>query len=288
MAANSFHITVDEFRLFHKIDRELYCLLVNELQRDPLDSMQILALWIWMERAGLKNVIRKIFSLPNFLINELADEAVICLKFIGDNGFLLSIDASDIWQTQNVMAKEFPLQFFNENRDSATSGIRKIATEVCLKALPDITERALRSSGQTLTGESSLMGSLMGRFAHLGLGDDMYPRRMNGQDVPREDRTMFVTFSKGYPVAEWEINGFFTMLFGECIESIYVQEVKPHEQSLYARVVFFTPAIIDIILSAVTKAKFTINGKHVWMRKYVPKNGNTLPPMMPQNFPGTN
>ncbi|KAJ8568774.1 hypothetical protein K7X08_030996 [Anisodus acutangulus] len=286
MAATPFQISMEEFRRFYKIDRALYSLLVNELQRDPLESMRTLALWIWMERTSLNDVVRKIYSLPNFLINELADEAATCLKCIEDNGFLLSTDASEIRLTQGLMAKEFSLQFFHEKRDVATSGIRNIASEVCLTALKDITVKALkRSSQQSLMGSSTSLvtppgeSSLTGRFAQLGLGGDMSTMRTIGQDVPREDRTMFVTFSKGYPVADWEIKEYFTGIFGECIECIYMQEVRPHEQALFARIVFITPAIIQFILYDVTKAKFTINGKHVWMRKYVAKNGNSLPPL---------
>ncbi|OIT32759.1 PREDICTED: uncharacterized protein LOC109206865 [Nicotiana attenuata] len=295
MAAKPFQITVEEFRLFHTIDRALYSLLVIELQRDPLESMQTLALWIWLERTRFNDIIRKILSLPQFLINELADEAVTCLKCIEDIQSLLSTDASEIPLTQSLMAKEFSLLFFHENRDSATSGIKKIVTEVCLKALTDIMEKALkRSSEQTLTESKVSMVAplaesfLIERIAQLGLGSDASPKSTTGHDVPREERTMFVTFSKGYPVAEYEIREFFTRIFGDCIECIHMQEVKSNEQALYARIVFVTPAIIDFILNDVPKAKFTINGKHVWMRKFVPKNGNSsLAYMLPQNPPET-
>lgn len=295
MAAKPFQITVEEFRLYHTIDRALYSLLVVELQRDPLESMQTLALWIWLERTRFNDIIRKILSLPQFSITELADEAITCLKCIEDNRFLLSTDAGEIPLTQSLMAKEFSLLFFHENRDSATSGIRKIVTEVCLKALTDIMEKALkRGSEQTLTESKMAMVAplaesfLIERIAQLGLGSDASPKRTKGRDVPREERTMFVTFSKGYPVAEVEIREFFSRIFGDCIECIHMQEVKSHEQALYARIVFVTPAIIDFILNDVPKAKFTINGKHVWMRKFVPKNGNSsLPYMLPQNLPET-
>ncbi|MCD7460506.1 hypothetical protein HAX54_043665 [Datura stramonium] len=274
MAATPFQITVEEFRLFHKIDRTVYSLLVMELRRDPMQSMQTLALWIWLERTGFNGVIRKILSLPPFLINELADEAATCLKCIEDDQFLVSAGAGEIPLTQSLIAKEFSLLFFHQNRDSATSGIRKIASEVCLRALPDIMEKAMNTSCEesNMSGESS---SLIGRMARLGLGGDMSPRRMMGNNVPPDDRTMFVTFSKGYPVAEWEIREFFTKIFGDCIEYILMQEVKPNEQALYARIIFYTPAIIEFILNNLSKAKFSINGKHVWMRKFVPKNGNS-------------
>ncbi|KAL0315848.1 UNVERIFIED_CONTAM: hypothetical protein Sradi_5463000 [Sesamum radiatum] len=88
---------------------------------------------------------------------------------------------------------------------------------------------------------------------------------------------MFATFSKGYPVTETEVRQFFTRMFGNCIESFHMQEVGPDEQALYARIVFHRPSFIQVILNGDTKAKFTINGKHVWMRQFIPRNGRGLP-----------
>jgi hypothetical protein len=59
---------------------------------------------------------------------------------------------------------------------------------------------------------------------------------------------------------------------GECIEAIYMQEVSAEEQPLYARLVVPSAAILHNVLLGQGKAKFTINGKHVWARKYVRKN----------------
>ncbi|CAN4084635.1 unnamed protein product [Withania somnifera] len=296
MADTTFQITMEEFKLFHKIDRTLYSVLVIDLERDPFESMQTLALWIWMERTGcFTNVIKKILSLSHFFINKLADEAVTCLKCIEENQFLISTNASEILVTQKLAINEFSLLFFHQNRDNAISGIRKIVTEVCFKALSDIMEEALnRSSEQTLMESKMPMvpppseSYLIGRIVQLGLEGNMSPGRMTGHNVPQEERTMFVTFSKGYPVAEWEIRNFFTTIFGDCIEYILMQEVKPNEQALYARIVFVTPGIIEFILKDEAKAKFNISGKHVWMRKFVPKNRNSsFIQMTSQNLPET-
>lgn len=61
--------------------------------------------------------------------------------------------------------------------------------------------------------------------------------------------------------------------FGDCIEAIYMQEVMGDQgQSLYARLVVKSPIIINVILEDKCKAKFSINGKHVWARKYIRKS----------------
>lgn len=53
-----------------------------------------------------------------------------------------------------------------------------------------------------------------------------------------------------------------------------MQDVLPTEQPLYARLVIRSEAthLIDHFLENNGKVKFSINGKHVWARKYVRKS----------------
>ncbi|XP_027364371.1 uncharacterized protein LOC113871470 [Abrus precatorius] len=96
-------------------------------------------------------------------------------------------------------------------------------------------------------------------------------------DVPANDRTIFMTFSKGYPISEAEVREFFSRRYGDIIETIQMQFVVPPEQSLYARVVIRLEAIniIDHFLESKSKVKLSINGKHVWARKYVHKGNKS-------------
>lgn len=57
-----------------------------------------------------------------------------------------------------------------------------------------------------------------------------------------------------------------------------MQEVQPNEQPLYARLVVRPEAInmIDGLLDGTSRVKFSINGKHVWARRYFRK-GNKSP-----------
>ncbi|KAI8531071.1 hypothetical protein RHMOL_Rhmol11G0109100 [Rhododendron molle] len=74
--------------------------------------------------------------------------------------------------------------------------------------------------------------------------------------VHPDDRTVFVTFSRGYPMGEREIREFFTQIYGDCVESIYMQVVQLGEQSLFSRLVFCCPSSIDLILNGEEKVKF--------------------------------
>ncbi|XVE99391.1 hypothetical protein REPUB_Repub03eG0194200 [Reevesia pubescens] len=95
----------------------------------------------------------------------------------------------------------------------------------------------------------------------------------DNKEVAADDRTIFLTFSKGYAISENEVREFFTRTFGEnFIEGIEMQEVPAGEQPLYARLVLKSASGLGIVLNGKAKAKFSINGKHVWSRKFVRRN----------------
>ncbi|PON44408.1 hypothetical protein PanWU01x14_267160 [Parasponia andersonii] len=91
-------------------------------------------------------------------------------------------------------------------------------------------------------------------------------------DVPPEDRSIFLTFSKGYPLSEKEVKSFFMRKLGASFEALYMQEVGTEDkQCLFARLVVRSASAIDAVLGRSSKVKFSVHGKHVWARKYVQK-----------------
>ncbi|TKY53531.1 hypothetical protein E2542_SST25065 [Spatholobus suberectus] len=111
-----------------------------------------------------------------------------------------------------------------------------------------------------------------------GTSDDKKEVPVEKKEVSVDDRIIFMTFSKGYPISEDEVRDFFSRRYGDIIEAIYMQDVVPPEQPLYARVVICAEAVhlIDHFLASTNKVKLSINGKHAWARKYVRK-GNKSP-----------
>ncbi|XP_047307636.1 uncharacterized protein LOC124911225 [Impatiens glandulifera] len=274
----SVHISPEEYKVFYAMDRELYAVLINDLWRDPVESMRIMALWLWLERSGFNGIVKKILSFPSVLINELADEALISLKYLDKNKIndaettpvTVRVPAEDNFPlTQNFVDSKISARFFHKNRLLAIPGISKMISNVCVKALTDIMDQAME---RNLLQYMSLMRVsppvLPMAAATAGFEFDPPGREIG---LHPDERTMFVTFSKGYPVNEMEIRDFFAKFFGDRIESLFMQEVLPGEQSLFARIVFYSPDSIPLILNGAEKVKFSINGKHVWMRKYVAK-----------------
>uniref|UniRef100_A0A803P1Z6 RRM domain-containing protein n=1 Tax=Cannabis sativa TaxID=3483 RepID=A0A803P1Z6_CANSA len=90
----------------------------------------------------------------------------------------------------------------------------------------------------------------------------------NADDDP-DLRTIFLTFSKGYPISEKDVKLFFTSVGGEgSIEDVHMQHRSGEEQSLFARLVLRSASDMEAVLQGKEKVKFSIDGKHVWARKY--------------------
>ncbi|KAJ1380681.1 hypothetical protein SESBI_45822 [Sesbania bispinosa] len=297
-SASSFTITQEEFFLFHKIDRDLYRILVIHLFREPSECMQIFGMWLWLERIGFRNMVKKILSLPNLLINEVVDETLLCLSCM-NSGIITpsSSDVNDIPLLQILMNKENSFQFFYENCVQALQGVAKVVQEVCVRAFSDITQQAMirnavekmaKTQQKVVISQSSEDQSFW--FGSIGPSNVRLGSVVQNNEEPADDRTLFVTFSKGNRVEEWEVREFFTMTYGDCVESLHMQEiVQPNEQPLFARIDFHKVYNIDMILKGGNKVKFTINGKHVWARKFVPKRTTTTKSFMSSlpNLPST-
>ncbi|KAF8403067.1 hypothetical protein HHK36_011161 [Tetracentron sinense] len=315
-------VTIEELKLYHSIDRELYARLVLKLRRDAGESMQVIALWLWLEEAGYDNLVKKMLPLPDALVNALADESVTCLACIETGQIQYLPDNYDIPLIHSLMQKDISLQFFTENRANAIRGVTKFVNDVCTRAFNDIVLQASEISGQRMgsgvipRGEGS-SASKSGRHAmaqpsffqplvHPGYSLPFFSGQIGSpshlvsgganvsevpvsidsrgtanyqltlgaeisEEVPQENRTIFLTFSKGYPISEGEVMEFFTRKYGDCIETIYMQEVAANAQALFARLVIRQASTIAVILNGKDKKKFVIDGKHVWARRYVPK-----------------
>ncbi|XP_074356617.1 uncharacterized protein LOC141696366 [Apium graveolens] len=162
------------------------------------------------------------------------------------------------------------------------------------------------NTNQVLVPRPPLYQNVVGGFPQLGLGGNLVPINYMSQlrsvlenpdadlseifgglqlmdgcedepDVAPEDRTIFLTFSKGYYLPESEIREFFTRIFGDFIEGIYMQDVSSDEQPLYARMVCRSSSIIPRIAPPGIKTKYSICGKQVWAKKHVKRSRESTP-----------
>ncbi|XP_052204081.1 uncharacterized protein LOC127809359 [Diospyros lotus] len=218
---------------------------------------------------------------------------------------------NDIPVLRSVLGRDdISLAFFYENRIGVLRGVSGILDKVCVRAFEDILAEMYGSHplihgspAFVVTGPPSVVASgggvisaiLHGYYDHsfvigrCGLEEhrefwnkeydellshiyqEVFEEKQ--QDfVEPDDRTIFLTFSKGYPISENELRLYFTRMYGDIIEAIYMQEVGEQEQVLFSRVVTRSASTMEGIMQHQRKVKFYINGKHVWARKYVRKH----------------
>ncbi|KAI3684670.1 hypothetical protein L6452_33895 [Arctium lappa] len=251
-------ITQAEFNDYHVVDRELYATLVYDLWRDPIEAIQMMAIWIWLERVGIgfPDLTRRILNLPAQWINKIGNEALLCWACI-DNTSLLSPSSNLYFPLTNMLLKKnIPIELFCKYREDSIVGINEVINGVCANCLKDIWDGAMARNAH------------MEFLRRMARHEPVVPPQT--AEVQPDNRTLFVTFSRGYHVSEQEVREFFTGVFGECIDSFYMQEVSVGENALFAKIVLNHPYYIPLILGGGRKTKFTINGKHVWVRKFIP------------------
>uniref|UniRef100_A0A0D9WXL2 RRM domain-containing protein n=1 Tax=Leersia perrieri TaxID=77586 RepID=A0A0D9WXL2_9ORYZ len=89
-------------------------------------------------------------------------------------------------------------------------------------------------------------------------------------EVPQDERTLFVTFSNGYPLSKDELYDFFMRHYGD-IEDITIEEPPEPRPPLFAQVTFYSQLTLRRVLDGNKRVKFMTRGKHLWARQFVPK-----------------
>ncbi|KAI3852710.1 hypothetical protein MKW92_032165 [Papaver armeniacum] len=226
-------------------------------------------------------------KLKDSVLNRAADEAILILDCITSETPPPKLKSKKVIPyTLSLMSnKEISLANLYECKCRVITGITQKVDEVCIKAFYDILQKALEKNP---------------KFRHqptgcLNFGADKYRSELaslnasnvsassssttNASNVSAsssstknaskgEKRTMFVTFSRGFPTSDQELIEYFAGLYGNCVERVHLQEKK---QPLYARVVFLSSSTIKKFLGAQDKVKFTINGKQLCARRYLAK-----------------
>ncbi|KAG5018591.1 hypothetical protein JHK82_014534 [Glycine max] len=274
-------ITKEEFYQFYKKDREVFSCLVIKLARNPAQSLLVMALWLRLENTGFPNVISKLASLLDTLFNAQANEAETCLKWLELENAPVP-NSGSLSLTSTLIHGETSLQLFSQKRFTAITGIKSILNKICARIFTDILQNILCSTGTVLpnTYRPSIVPGfphpLFGpftippiNFVELDLSDPkIWENKGPCDDVTDDDKTMFVTFSRGIPVTEEEVRHLFTNYFGDCIKVLNMGNADTSDQVLFATMVLKNVETVDRILNAKHIAKFQINGKHIWTRKY--------------------
>ncbi|XP_071721873.1 uncharacterized protein [Rutidosis leptorrhynchoides] len=274
-------LTIEKLYAYHTIDREVFTRLLIILSRSVAESVLIMSTWMWLEDKDYSNIIFKLFHASNLILNDVADEAVFilnCLQFDSDTSIFLGKDGV-LPLTSTLTQKSVTLQMISQKRFTTIIGIKSFLNNVCSRIFTDILQdHVLSCSHQFVPNRPILQFShpTFGSFRAINKSLGFYDHASDGiwswnptSDVSEDDRTMFLTFSRGFPVSDDEVRSLFTQTFGECVERVDMQEnINPNEQPLFAKLLLLSITTVDEILKGRRDAKFRVNGKHIWARKY--------------------
>ncbi|ESQ41074.1 hypothetical protein EUTSA_v10015649mg [Eutrema salsugineum] len=303
--------TIEQLHAFHAQDREIFSKLVIKFSRPPAESLLVMATWFWLEDFGFENIFSIIMALPDPLIAAFANEAVLCFRCLDSSEPPNGLNRIPL--TVRFMKKDISLLMIYKHRYTAIAGIKNFLNTVCSRIFSDILQQVLPPSSSSVSssfvtrlryplnipgfpdqtfGSINVMSDVFGRDYFSDNNLFLFPDglwRWNASCVATEnDRTMFITFSRGFPVSQAEVKALFTERFGEnCVVGVYMPEnasstnvnSEVMQQSLFAKLVLDSVVTVDRILQGGKLRKFRINGKHIWARKYNEKrdgpNGRT-------------
>jgi hypothetical protein len=237
-----------ELALFHGTERSLFHRLVRDLAQDAESMRWVLALWLWFESAGHDGFIRRVSALPGPVVLRFVEEALACLARLAGRqltgaGELLPCTNALLAEPVNGVG------YFDAHRDEVTPGVRSLYKNVCRVVFDDacladdavFLPRSATMASRTRNGGSvpRAVGSpVVAAFAGAAPGARNtttaapfsrlnataapwcpvtpvrapYEQQRQQQAVsplPEEFRSLFITFSRGYPIIKEDIEEFF-------------------------------------------------------------------------------
>lgn len=179
-------ISLEELKNFHTTDRYAYARLTVSLGLDPLLSMIIVAFWNWLERLGFRNFVKNSETLSDTDLYALANEAgscLWCLENVCEE--LFPWIQIDVPQTGRLAGQVISLGLIFRGKEFTIKAIMDFVNNVCARAFSDIVPRTTK-----------------------------WPENENrAQDhapAPENNRTLFITFSKGHPISKQELEDLIT------------------------------------------------------------------------------
>ncbi|KAI3986150.1 hypothetical protein MKX01_004294 [Papaver californicum] len=234
----------------------MYRKLCVDMCKEPLVCMAVMALWIFMEELGYPNVISMLLSCQNDMINSAFAEAELLVHHIISRTPPPSslIDMPITLRLIHAIGsqKYIPMNTLFEHGIIPYIEIKKKVKDLWGTLFEDIFREAMSGNNTTNTTVHSQR-----LFDDIG-GSSSVPSVDEPQVVrvtPPSERTMFIRFSRGFPITVDQVREYFIGMHGDCIERIDMQKIKPTHR--------MKPGTIDEILGGEEMVRFSINGVHV-------------------------
>ncbi|KAG0550232.1 hypothetical protein BDA96_01G321900 [Sorghum bicolor] len=220
--------TMEKLILFHKLESDLFHRLVHDLGQDPVPMRWVIAFWLWLESDGHHDFIRRVAALPGPVVLRFVDEAIACLRCLArQQGHGTAPGTGDgdgdgggrercLPCTNALLTKRIDdVGYFEGHRreilDGVTYQYRSVCLAVCVVSsnstcVPTNTSGGVLAAPPPMVGSPVLAGPKLGSFTLNPMASPWIPL----QSPPPDDyRSLFITFSRGYPINREDIMEFF-------------------------------------------------------------------------------
>ncbi|XP_059639197.1 uncharacterized protein LOC132281510 [Cornus florida] len=284
--------------LFYTLERVLFNRMVSQMCKNPQSVKMAMSLWLMLEEIGYYDLTRMVNSFDDSTIETIFKESLACLECIQPDA-VEPTESDDTPVFVSLFDEPMSRRFFYYNREFMYRRYNHTMDTVCNKIFGErsaievydqcsAAEAVVRPVGEGTSGAAGTLlagGSGEESCCRGGEAPKQSTLNPNASDfVPgqtRDDtRTMFLTFSRGFPLSREEIIHFFTSYvynvgswrWGDVVQDVVVEQAGGGVPPLYGRIIFKTAMIIPIILNGQAKAKFLLGRKHLWARIYVPRH----------------
>ncbi|XP_021911513.1 uncharacterized protein LOC110825375 [Carica papaya] len=176
-------------------------------------------------------------SILDHVVNLLADEAAACINCLESNNPPSLVADGGMPLTDKFFGTDISFMSIYQQKYTVINEIKNFLSSVCSRIFPDL--------------------------LYLVLGNHRFVSLNQSFVIPDFSHP---TFSVVHVMPRACDNGTFGANFVEIV--IMHDNIQPHKQHLFTKLVLHSVEQVYIILSGCRIAKFKNNGKHIWARKY--------------------
>ncbi|KAL2492429.1 Uncharacterized protein Adt_28057 [Abeliophyllum distichum] len=249
---------------------------------------KIVSFWLWLESHGVKEILKKIGFQDDKIVALVSLEAETALTALENHNLPVLHSSSKICLhvTSNVVSNGSlnHLEEILEDKNKAWNGISQLLNGV-FRNIFDSEQRGRRTAklGEIVQklfqpNENSDDLDNVSNDSELNpLGSSrLNPLAKVWRPKSDEDRSLYITFSHGFPLSPRQIHFYFTWLYGDCLERVYVH----HQRNMtappcFGRIVFkkWWWWLPESILMGQEQVRFhNVFGRSLWCKKFQPKN----------------
>ncbi|KAG0454001.1 hypothetical protein HPP92_025305 [Vanilla planifolia] len=236
--------TVRDILCFHKLDRSIYDKLLS-LGMQPVTARNVTALWMWLELIGIDVIANVRDNRDPTVVASFAAEAELILDYIRQDAPAVNDAAvATIPLTAGLVDEPLTLRFFHAHRDVTVRGITNILDGVGVVIFDDRLNALM--AAQEVAARAAEEGGYRPPAVPVELCAVYRPRLVHASE---DRRSMFVTFSKGYPLRREDIMEYFTQKWGDCVERVMMEKTVVGMLPMYGRIVFKSESFIGLVLN---------------------------------------